>query len=40
MAWTSTDRVTPGTVLGLVAVLEDGDDGAESGDPLSNRLPT
>ena len=34
------DRVTPGTVLGLVAVLEDGDDGAESGDPLSNRLPT
>ena len=33
------DRVSPGMVLGLVAVLEDGEDGARSGDPLSDRLP-
>ena len=33
------DRVTPGMVLGLVAVMEDGDDGADSGDQPSNRRP-
>jgi pyruvate/2-oxoglutarate dehydrogenase complex dihydrolipoamide acyltransferase (E2) component len=33
------DRVTPGTVLGLVAVLEDGDaEGSAHGDPPPRRL--
>jgi pyruvate/2-oxoglutarate dehydrogenase complex dihydrolipoamide acyltransferase (E2) component len=33
------DRVTPGTVLGLVAVLEDGDGDDESSDSSPDRRP-
>jgi len=34
------DRVTPGSVLGLVAVLEDGDGDAGSGESPPDRRPT
>jgi pyruvate/2-oxoglutarate dehydrogenase complex dihydrolipoamide acyltransferase (E2) component len=33
------DRVTPGTVLGLVAVMEDGEGAADSGELPPNRRP-
>ena len=33
------DRVTPGTVLGLVAVMEDGDGAADPGEPPTPRRP-